>query len=87
MGAELRGYVGAPQLVQNGQGGPATSWERGAPRCVVTPLNELRVSHEDNDIIGRCKIVSVHSELEAYKISEFGSFGTDFLKVFESNLM
>jgi len=25
---------------------------------------------EENDIIGRCKVVSVHSESEAYKISE-----------------
>ena len=42
--------------------------------------------NEDNDIIGRCKIVSVHSELEAYKISEFGSFGTDFYRFYQSNI-
>ena len=42
---------------------------------------------EDNDVIGlgQCKVVIVRSELEAYKISELLSFGTDFLEVFESN--
>ena len=38
----------------------------------------------DNDIIGRCKVFSVHSEFKAYKISELWSLGTDFSEVFES---
>ena len=36
-------------------------------------------------VIERSKIVSVHSEVEAYKISVLGSFGTGFLEVHESN--
>ena len=36
-------------------------------------------------VIELSKIVSVNSELEAYKISALGCFGTDFLDVFETN--